>query len=95
MLDVDTDRLNPLERRIHKIIGGNADKNARLRIGEAAALCGCSPSKISKMVRKLGFATYKQYIGSFSTAKARALKLLSPELARLSDFIAKFDERPV
>ncbi|MDR0376808.1 MAG: hypothetical protein LBH70_03350 [Spirochaetaceae bacterium] len=95
MLDVDIDRLNVLERRIHKIIGGSADKNARLRIKEAAALCGCSPSKISKMVRKLGFATYKQYIVSFSNAKARSLKRPSSELARLSGFIAKFDERLV
>jgi DNA-binding MurR/RpiR family transcriptional regulator len=95
MLDVDTDRLNALEKRIHRIIGGNAGKNARLRIEDAAVLCDCSPSKISKMVRILGFATYKQYVGSFSNAKARDLKRPSSELARLSNFIAKFDERLV
>jgi DNA-binding MurR/RpiR family transcriptional regulator len=47
------------------------------------------------MVRRLGFTTYKQYIASFSNPKARAARSLSPELARLSNFIKKFDERLV
>jgi DNA-binding MurR/RpiR family transcriptional regulator len=47
------------------------------------------------MVRKLGFATYKQYINSFSNPEERALRPLSLELERLSNFIEKFDERLV
>ncbi|MDR0638385.1 MAG: SIS domain-containing protein [Spirochaetaceae bacterium] len=95
MLDVNTDRLNALERKVHRKLRESAEKNAQLRIGEAAVLCACSPSKISKMVRKLGFATYKQYIGSFSNPQEHVSKSLPPELARLSDFIAQFDERLV
>jgi hypothetical protein len=34
-------------------------------------------------------------LGSFSNPKGYALKPLSPELKRLSNFIAKFDERLV
>ncbi|MDR1468460.1 MAG: SIS domain-containing protein [Spirochaetaceae bacterium] len=47
------------------------------------------------MVRKLGFATYKQYLGSFSNPEGCASRPRSRELARLSEFIGKFDERLV
>jgi DNA-binding MurR/RpiR family transcriptional regulator len=61
MLSIDRGRLNALEKSICERIE-QAKEDAGLTITRAAALCGCSVSKISKMVRRLGFSGYKQYI---------------------------------
>ena len=58
----NTDNLNEFEKRILETLNLECKKNKKLRIINAAELCGCSTSKISKTVKKLGFNNYKQYV---------------------------------
>lgn len=61
-MNIDENHLNPLELQIHRKLSEYAASNDVVRIGQAAELCGCSVSKISKFVQKLGFDGYKQYM---------------------------------
>ncbi len=63
MITMDLRLLNPLEKQIHEIFLRQQDFAANLRITQAAQLCQCFVSKISKFVKKLGFHNYKQYMG--------------------------------
>jgi len=89
MLNIDFGHLNPLEQKIHSTIAEAAAQRDSLTIKEAAELCGCSLSKISKFVKKLGFQNYKQYIsyvyGSYETRQ------LTDDLLRIQDFLKQFD----
>ena len=90
MLSIDKSRLNALEQSICEQIeraGGDTD----LSITRAAALCGCSVSKISKLVRRLGFSGYKQYI-NFIAGKEVVRTDPSPELRRIAGFLGRFDD---
>ena len=89
MLSIDRGRLNRLEKSIcERIEQSQADTG--LTITRAAALCGCSVSKISKMVRRLGFSGYKQYI-NFISGKEIVCPDTSPELRRIAGFLTAFD----
>jgi DNA-binding MurR/RpiR family transcriptional regulator len=90
MFSIDTGKLNALEKSIYERIekiAGNED----LTITRAAALCGCSVSKISKLARRLGFADYKQYI-RYISGKEILQPDPSPELQRISGFLEQFDD---
>jgi DNA-binding MurR/RpiR family transcriptional regulator len=90
MLSIDTGRLNALEKSIYRQfekIAGEAD----LTITRAAALCGCSASKISKLARRLGFSGYRQFLRCVS-GKEIVRPDPSPELLRISGFLEKFDD---
>ena len=62
MININLQNLNDLECSIHETIMEEAENRENLSITESAELCGCSTSKISKFVRKLGFDNYKQYM---------------------------------
>lgn len=54
--------LSPMNQNIHNKIKNACTIQDSLTIMDAAILCECSTSKISKFVKKVGFANYKQYI---------------------------------
>lgn len=90
MINVDLSRLNQLEQQIHEKLSLEAGVTGEIRIGQAAEICGCSSSKISKFVKKLGFANYKQY-ADFLYGKEPVKKKASPELLRIKEFIERFN----
>ena len=90
MVKIDFNRLNPLEKDIHKTLKEAAHHRTSITIDEAADLCSCSMSKISKFVKKLGFTNYKQYI-QFLYDKELSISGTSNELERLKNFIEDFD----
>lgn len=90
MINVDLSTLNPLERNIHEQMILISGKSETIRIHEAARQCGCSVSKISKFVKKLGFANYKQYL-DFLYGKQMDHCEQSDELKRIQSFVDAFD----
>ena len=94
MIKIDFEALNPLERTIHTKLVEASEKRDGLRIYEAAALCDCSPSKISKFTRKLGFANFKQYV-DFLYGRTVPHVATSSEIDRLSSYLDAFDNGPV
>lgn len=90
MIKIDFDALNPLEKRIHNVLSQHHETAAPVRIKEAAKLCGCSESKISKFAKKLGFNGYKQYL-DFLTGKTPSPQQHPSELDRLRDYLDEFD----
>ncbi|MBS7253592.1 MurR/RpiR family transcriptional regulator [Flavobacterium branchiicola] len=87
MYIVNKDLLNALEKNIYSILLKEIKLNHSLSITEAATICNCSPSKISKFVQKLGFSTYKEYLGFIS---GKASTVLLDENERLTKFLADF-----
>ena len=94
VITVDLSVLNSLEKEIHETLFAQRTSYESLRIAEAADLCGCSPSKISKFVKKLGFQNFKQY-RDFLLGKSVERKDATTELQRVGQFIETFDERLV
>ena len=94
MINIDFSNLNPLEKEIHEKLTEYAKTNDTIRINTAAELCGCSVSKISKFVKKLGFTNYKQYL-DFLHGKALPQSTHSSELLRVKQFIDDFDDQMV
>ena len=90
MLNIDTSKFNVLEAGIHNAITAAAKTNQDLKITEAAGICGVSPSKISKFVKKIGFRNYKDYIG-FLYGRKRVEKESSEELERIRRFLDNFN----
>jgi DNA-binding MurR/RpiR family transcriptional regulator len=90
MITMDQSTLNPLEKKIHEILLRQKDVADTLRINQAAQLCDCSVSKISKFVKKVGFHNYKQYMG-FLAGKNPVHAVQTNELQRVSNFLAQFD----
>ena len=90
MIRIDFSKLNPLEREIHKKLSKAATSQTSITIDEAAELCNCSMSKISKFVKKLGFVNYKQYM-QFLYQKDISSPEASSELERLKKYIEDFD----
>lgn len=90
MLNVDKTRLNSSERKIVDELVAHAKTNPLLKIKEAAEICGCSVSQVSKVIKKAGFSGYKNFIQVLSTGeKPRAPAL--EELERLKRVIEDFD----
>lgn len=87
---LDINRLNTLEREIYETLTQYAQTNGTLKITEAAELCDCSTSKISKFVKKLGFENFKQFM-SFTQGELPVQKKRSNELERIRNFTEHFD----
>lgn len=90
MVNIDFSKLNPLEKQIHDQLLKYSEIHPDIKINKAAEMCDCSASKISKFVKKLGFANYKQYM-DFLYGKEVFPKNSSGELERIKNFINEFD----
>lgn len=96
MLNINLNQLNPLESSIHQKLCEVMKTNDQLKILEAAEYCGVSPSKISKLARKLGFENFKQYKQYISGEQlVSKKKSFSSELKRIQDYIEHFDHKIV
>lgn len=94
MISIDINNLNSLEKQIHEILMKYSKDNPKFTINQAADLCDCSVSKISKFVKKMGFSNFKQYL-DFLYGKEIFVAEHSGELARIKDFINNFDTSSV
>jgi len=90
MLRLDSGKFNSLERRIHNSLIEAAKLEDNIKITRAAEICGCSVSKISKFVKKYGFASYKDYV-RYIYGNAPDQRKSSAELMRIRDFVDGFD----
>lgn len=96
MIKVVTDNLTKLEEEVHAKLSKVVSTNQKLRIIEAAEICEVSPSKISKLVRKMGFHNFKQYILYFSGQQINLERQKkSNEIERLIRFLENFDSKIV
>lgn len=87
MLEINmSNRTNAPDAEIHDCLSEEFKKNEALTIVEAADLCHCSPSKISKFVKKLGFQNYKQY-RDFICRKTPVARTYSDEFDRIRHFL--------
>lgn len=91
MINVDFGKLNPLEIQIHNKLNEFAKSADTIRINTAAELCGCSVSKISKFVKKLGFSTYRQYLDFLGGREVPQVNL-SNELTRIQQYLNDFND---
>ncbi len=94
MIRIDFDALNPLEQKIHSTLKEHSKTTETISIMQAAEICGCSVSKISKFSKKLGFNTYRRYL-DFLYEREDPEPAHSSELERLSRFIEEFDSAKV
>jgi DNA-binding MurR/RpiR family transcriptional regulator len=94
MIRIDFTSLNTLEKQIHQTLQKASESVSTLRITEAATLCDCSVSKISKFSKKIGFTNFKQYV-EFLYDKEPISRSDSPELERIQEFINQFDNTVV
>lgn len=94
-MKIQLDRLNDLEITIHNRLLEESQDKTNLTITEAAKLTNVSPSKISKMVKKMGFSGYKEYFRFLTGKELVKQKKLNSEFARIRDFMENFDESAV
>ncbi len=94
MINVNFGVLNSLEQQIHVKLQEVSKTCPTIKITDAANLCGCSVSKISKFTKKLGFENYKQYL-DFLYGRDLTTSSQSDELNRIRNFIDDFDEKKV
>jgi DNA-binding MurR/RpiR family transcriptional regulator len=92
MINVDLNNLNPLEKKIYNTLSKNVLTIPNIKIMQAAELCSCSVSKISKVVKKLGFKNYKQFM-NFLYGNDISTIFISDELNRIKKFIDDFDTK--
>lgn len=90
MTTIDMNNLNDLEKQIYHKLMEYSKNNPKFRINQAATLCDCSVSKISKFVKKLGFSNFKQYL-DFLYGEDIPIPKYSDELTRIKNFIEEFD----
>jgi len=90
MIKIDSNNLNPLEHQIYETLMEYSKDHPKFRITQAAEICGCSVSKISKFVKKLGFSNFKQYL-EFLYGGEVPESQQSDELGRIKKFIDEFD----
>lgn len=90
MINIDLSNLNTLEKEIFNRLMAQSKVESDIKINQAAELCGCSVSKISKFVKKLGFTNYKQYV-NFLYGREMNLIQSSSELSRIKKVIDDFD----
>ncbi|SNR39067.1 MurR/RpiR family transcriptional regulator [Flavobacterium sp. ov086] len=88
MYIINKESLNALERSIFSILIKEIKQNDTLSITDAALVCNCSPSKISKFVQKLGFKSYKEYLAFVS---GRSSTVIPNENERLNKFLENFN----
>lgn len=90
MNNIDFSNLNSFEQQIYERLLEGSKVYADLKITNAAEFCGCSTSKLSKLVKKLGFTNYKQFM-DFLYGRELPQKKTSSELERIKHFIDDFD----
>lgn len=96
MLKVDTDKLTKLEKEVHQKVSELVAENDKLKIIEAAEICEVAPSKVSTLVRKLGFDNFKQYKLYFSGHQIKwESNQRTEEIQRLMLFLENFDKKIV
>lgn len=91
MININFSVLNPLEKQIHAKLLEYSKNQPTIKITEAATICDCSVSKISKFIKKLGFINYKQYM-DFLYGREISSTQQSDELRRIQKFIDDFSE---
>ncbi|QKS72578.1 MurR/RpiR family transcriptional regulator [Paenalkalicoccus suaedae] len=92
MIKIVTDKLTTLEVDVHEKLSELVKTDQRMKIVDAADHCGVSPSKVSKLVRKLGFENFKQYKTYYSGENVTQQPVKhSSEIERLTQFLADFD----
>ncbi len=94
MVHIDFTSLNKLEKQIHQTLQKASETKTTIRIAEAAQLCGCSVSKISKVSKKIGFTNFKKYVELLYN-KEPIKKESSYEIEKIKEFINNFDEESV
>jgi DNA-binding MurR/RpiR family transcriptional regulator len=91
-ININLKKLNDLELSVHNKLSEIIKEKDQLKILEAAEYCNVSSSKVSKLVRKLGFESFKQYKQFFGGQPIiQEDKKTSSELERLKHFIDNFD----
>jgi DNA-binding MurR/RpiR family transcriptional regulator len=91
-ININLNKLNDLELSVHNKLSKMIKEKENLKILEAADYCNVSSSKVSKLVRKLGFEGFKQYKQFFSGQPiSQEDKEISVELERLKKYIEDFD----
>jgi Transcriptional regulators len=90
MPNINYSKLNNTEQIIHQTLLKHSPNYSSLSITQAAELCGCSISKISKFTKKLGFQNYKEYMNFVYNRKSPP-KAAVTEFDRLRNFIDSFD----
>jgi DNA-binding MurR/RpiR family transcriptional regulator len=90
MLKIDETKLNLLEKRVLEALKEYSKKNDAPRIIEAAGICKCSVSVVSKAVKKAGFSGYKQFI-RYLYYEESPQKEPTSELNRIKQIIDDFD----
>jgi len=94
MINIDLNNLNTLEKEIYNTLTQKVLSIPNIKIIQAAEFCGCSISKISKVVKKLGFKNYKQFM-NFLYGETISVAFTSNELNRIKQFIDDFDSKVV
>ncbi|HAE22256.1 MAG TPA: RpiR family transcriptional regulator [Spirochaetaceae bacterium] len=94
MFSVDTTKLNALERKVIDDLIAYSKTRPAPRILDAAKICACSASQVSKAIKKAGFSGYKDfmqclYVGPQPKTAFRAQAL--DELERLKRVLEDFD----
>ncbi len=90
MMNIDTTRLTHLEKSIVEFLSQYSQENTPPRIVDAARLCGCSVSQVSKTIKKTGYENYKQFIRHLYD-DGRNHQENTAELERLQEYISEFD----
>ncbi|MDR0885612.1 MAG: SIS domain-containing protein [Clostridiales Family XIII bacterium] len=90
MVHIDYSKLNKTECEINETLNIASQSEENINIMRAAELCGCSTSKISKFVKKLGFTNYKNYRRFLYNEEMERLTV-SSELERIRTFLDNFD----
>lgn len=90
MFNIDETKLNALERSVLDALAAYARDHEPPVIVDAARVCGCSVSQVSKAIRKAGFVGYKPFIRYLYYGEAPEQPAL-PEIERLKLVLAEFD----
>jgi len=90
MFNVDTTKLNALEKKVIDTLVAYKQTGPAPKIPEAARLCGCSVSQVSKAIKKAGFKGYKDFMLHLYVGKPAQAEGLQ-ELERLKRVIDDFD----
>ena len=90
MISVNESKLNSYERRVLEVLADHVKDHPEPRIVDAADICGCSVSLVSKAIRKAGFRGYRQFIRYLKDGDAGQPEKID-ELERLKAFLDDFD----
>jgi len=89
---LNLNNLNATEIAIHEKLPDVVKSDPNININRAAELCGVSISKISKYVKKLDFANFKQYKLFFSGGNISVNEReITNELKKIKKYVENFD----